>query len=379
MTSKWGVLVLGAALLLSGCSGFFTNPNTTTTTGTGTSTTGDYLYAVNNLTNTLSEWVVGSGALTTISGSPVALATGLNPTSVTVSRANTFVFVGGSDAIEVYSIGSGGALTSVSGAGVVVQNSIFSALDTSPDGNWLLALDSLSDTVRIFGINTSTGVLTIGNALTIAGITNAGTITPQALRISANGDYIAVALGAGGVVTFTFTTTTGVITESGTGIYNSAYTYNAVAFDNTSTYLWVAQQGGTTGTSGIGTYTINTSAVPAGQGSLILSGDSPYALLVDSTNAYVYSANRSTGNVSGYTDAGGALTQLASSPYLGGILTTALAEDNSHKYIVAAAEGGSSDLTLYSLDAITAGKLDAIGTVASGTDPAGTLAIATTH
>ena len=377
MTSKWGIFILGATLLFSGCSGFFTNPNTTTPVGTSNS--GDYLYAVNSLADTLSEYVVGSGALTLVSGSPIALTSGLNPTSVTVSRADTFVFVGGADAVEVYSIGTGGALTQVSGAGVVVQNTNFSSLDTSPDGNWLIGLDSLSDTVRIFGINTSTGVLSIGNALTIGAINGAGTMTPKDLRISANGDYIAVALGAGGVVTFTFTTSTGVIAEAGTGIYNSAYLYNAVAFDNTSAYLWVAQQGGTAGSSGIGAFTINTSATPTGIGSLAAGGDSPYALLVDSTNSYVYSANRSTGNISGYTQAGGALTPLASSPYLAGILATALAEDNSDKYIIAAAAGGSNDLTLYSLDAITGGKLDAVATAASGTDPAGTLAIATTH
>jgi 6-phosphogluconolactonase (cycloisomerase 2 family) len=263
----------------------------------------------------------------------------------------------------------------------VVQNANFDSLDTSPDGQWLIALDSLSDTVRVYGINTSTGVLTATTAVTIGGINGAPTMTPKALRISPNGDYVAVALGAGGLVTFAFNTSTAVLTESGTGIYNSttAYIYNAVAFDSTSSYLWVAQQGGTTGTSVIGTYSIGSAAVLTGPSATIASGDAPYGLLVESTGSYLYSANRSSGNVSGYSIASGVLTAQATSPYLSGITATALAEDNTHKYVIAAAAGGSSDLTLYGVGVLSAGVLSPIATAVSGTDPAGTLAVATTH
>ena len=371
-----GVFAAVALLALSGCTGFFSDPNTTTTT---TATSGDYLYAVNNSTDTLSEYSIGASGLTAISGSPVALASGLSPTSVAVSRENTFVFVGGTQAVEVYSIGAGGALTAVTGAGVVVQNAVFSSLDTSPDGNWLLALDSLSDTVRVFGINTSTGALSVSGALTIGAINGAGTMTPKGIRISPNASYVAVALGAGGVVTFTFNTTTGALTEATSGIFNSAYTSNAVCFDSTSSYLWVALQGASTGLSGVGTFGISTLAVPSNTGTFATSGDTPYALLVDSTDSYVYTANRGSGNVSGFTNATGALTPMSSSPFPSGVTATALAEDNTHKYIIAAAAGGSSDLTFYALDAIIGGKLDAVSTAISGTDPAGTLAIATTY
>jgi len=377
---QWaGAWAAGVMFLLTGCAGFFVSTNSSSTTS---SSSGDYLYAVNSLTDTLSEYVVGSGALTLVSGSPLALASGLAPVSVTVSRPDTFVYVGGADAIEVYSIGTGGALTSVSGGGIVVQNTNFISLDTSPDGNWLIALDSVSDTVRIYGINASTGVLSVGNALTIAGISGAGTMTPKDIRISPNGDYLAVALGTGGVVLFSFNTSTGALTESPTGIYSSAYTDNAVCFDSTSAYLWVARAGATTGTSGVATFSISTAAIPTGVGSLASSGDSPYALIVDSTDAYVYSANRSSGTISGYANASGILTPLTTSPFPSGILATALAEDNTHAYIIAGSYGGTPDLTLYQFDAFTAlapGKLDAIATTASGTDPAGTIAVATTH
>lgn len=364
--------------MLTGCAGFFVaNSNSTTPTNSG-----DYLYAVNFLTDTLSEFAVGAGTLTAVSGSPIALTSGLAPVSVTVSRPDTFVFVGGASAIEVYSIGTGGALSSVSGAGIVLQSVNFVSLATSPDGNWLIALDNVGDSIRVYGINASTGALTSQSAYTIAGVNGAGTMSPKDVSIAPNGQYVAVALGTGGVVLFTFNTSIGALTEAPTGIYSSAYTDNAVCFDSTSAYLWVARAGATTGSSGIATFSVSTSGIPTGIGSLATSGDSPYALIVDSTDSFVYSANRTSANITGYTNASGILTPLNSSPFPSGTLATALAEDNTHTYIIAGSYGGSPDLALYQFDAFTAlnpGKLNAVATTASGSDPAGTIAVATTY
>jgi hypothetical protein len=60
---------------------------------------------------------------------------------------------------------------------------------------------------------------------------------------------------------------------------------------------------------------------------------------------------------------------------------TALAEDNTKKYAIAAAAGGavSSALTLYQFDALTAGQLDAVATYGNGTGVAGSVALAATH
>jgi 6-phosphogluconolactonase (cycloisomerase 2 family) len=53
--------------------------------------------------------------------------------------------------------------------------------------------------------------------------------------------------------------------------------------------------------------------------------------------------------------------------------------DNSGDYLLAAANGGSSDLTMYSYDSTTTGKLDLSAATATGTDPTGPVAIAATH
>ena len=111
------------ALGLAGCGFFVDTTTTTTTTTTPAAATGDYVYVVNPAANTLSGYVVGTNTLTPISGlNPLAVQTGLSPRSVAVTRANTFLYVGGNGAINCYSIGTGGVLTArafgaVAGAG----------------------------------------------------------------------------------------------------------------------------------------------------------------------------------------------------------------------------------------------------------------------
>ena len=53
--------------------------------------------------------------------------------------------------------------------------------------------------------------------------------------------------------------------------------------------------------------------------------------------------------------------------------------DKTGKYLLAAAVGGSPDLTMYSFDITIPGKLDPATSVATGTDPAGADALALMH
>jgi 6-phosphogluconolactonase (cycloisomerase 2 family) len=106
---------------------------------------------------------------------------------------------------------------------------------------------------------------------------------------------------------------------------------------------------------------------------------------MDSTGKYLYAANSGDATISAYSFSSGTLTALSSSPYKSGTTVTALVRDNSARYILAASQGvGSSsgiasDVTMYALDEATPGQLDAISAAASGSDPAGSLAIAATH
>jgi 6-phosphogluconolactonase len=75
----------------------------------------------------------------------------------------------------------------------------------------------------------------------------------------------------------------------------------------------------------------------------------------------------------------GVPTALSGSPYASGALVQSLALDRSGKYLLAAASGGTPDLTMYSFDATVGGKLDKVATAATGTDPAGALLVTATH
>jgi hypothetical protein len=73
------------------------------------------------------------------------------------------------------------------------------------------------------------------------------------------------------------------------------------------------------------------------------------------------------------------LTPLSGSPYASGAGVQSLGIDSTGKYLLAAAVGGSPDLSMYSFDANTPGMLDAATSVATDADPAGAFAIALTH
>jgi 6-phosphogluconolactonase len=387
---NWKTLRLGLAsmgvggmLALTGCDGFFVNQTTTGTgtgTGTGTSTTGDYAYVVNQTTNSLSAFSVGSGALTLVTGSPYALPAGLAAASVEVSRANTFVYVGGVGAIECFSISSSGTLSLVTASGVS-ESARFSSLTTSPDGQWLLALDSTTQTLYTFGINKSTGALSLIAQTVYSVAANVGSVVPTMVRVTPSGSYVIAALGTGGDVVLPFNTTTGVPTYTGLTLgIPSGMSDNAVAIDANSAYVYFARGGTTSGSSGITAFSLTaaTGALTQVQ-TLATSGNAPYAIVLNSAGTYAYSANRADGTVTGFSVSNGMLTPLATSPYAAGTLATSLALDNSGKYLVAASFGGGADVTLYSFDATTAGKLNIATTGVSGLDPAGSIAVATTH
>jgi 6-phosphogluconolactonase (cycloisomerase 2 family) len=359
---------------LVGCAGFFTDPNTAASTP---ATTGDYVYVVNQTTDTLSGFSVGSAALTAVASSPYALLAGLAPSSVEVTRANTFVYVGGSGAIECFSIGTGGALTQVS-AGGATGTGKYVSLATSPDGHWLLALDSTTQTLYTYAINASTGALTL-NATTAYTATGAGNVVPTMVKVAPDGAYVIAALGTGGDAVFTFNTTTGAPTQAASLAVTAGYSDNAVAIDANSAYVYFARGGPSSGTSGVASYSLASGGMLTAVQTLAASGNAPFSVLLDSTGDYAYTANKSDGTVSGYSVASGTLTALAGSPFASGSLVTALARDNSSKYVIAASFGGASDVTLYAFDALTTGKLDAVATAASGTDPAGAIAVAATH
>jgi len=363
------LVAITALLLATGCGSFFVYPGSTGTGG-GTSSTGDYVYVANATTSNLAGYAVGSGSLTAVSGSPYALA--ISPVALAVNPANTLLYVAGGGAIYAYGVQSTGALSALNGGAAVATVSVTS-MDISPDGNWLLALDSSGAAIDEYQIDTGTGGLTAH----IFPFSVSGAVA-HAIRVAPNAQYVFAAMGTAGELVFPFSA--GTLTAPTQFAVAAGTSDDAIAVDPTSTYLYIGRSG-TSG--GLAVDAINGGALSAVTGSPFAASKQPAAekaVALNKAGTDVYVANLNDGTISGFSiGSGGALTALGGSPYAAGSGVTALAADNSGNYVLAAAQGGTPDLALYSYDATMAGKLDLAASTATGTDPTGAVAVAATH
>jgi len=382
MTAVLGVVTL---CWTTGCAGFWVAVGNSS--GGSTSTTNDYVYVANanststTKTMTLAGFAVGTGTLTAIPGSPYTLP--FYPTAVAVNPASAIVFVAGNSEILAYAIQSDGSLSTLNGGGAVGYAAVAS-MDISPDGQWLIALDQNNITMDEFEVNSTTGLLTAVLPLTTYPVLTGATTIARAVKFSPNGDYLFAALGTAGYVVYTFNTSSGALTTPLTPLsLVSGTSANALAVSPNSEYLYIAISSGTTGSLAaysIGSNGPNVTLTEVGLPAA--AGTQPYSVAVNTAGTDVYVANRGSNSISGFSiGSGGTLTQLNMSPYTSdtGVNVTALAVDNSGKYLLSVANGGSPDLTQYSYDSSGNLVLPTSASTGSGTEPAGAIALATTH
>ncbi|HWZ50849.1 MAG TPA: beta-propeller fold lactonase family protein [Granulicella sp.] len=389
---RWaGLSALLVLPLLAGCAGFFPKTTSTTSTGTGsggttTSNTGDYAYVASSFLSgstaiyTLTGFSVGSGALAKLSGFPVTLP--FAPITTAITPANTYLYVGGQGSIYGYAISSTGALTQLGSNGsVILATANVVAMDISPDGQWLFALDSNGSTIDEYQIQAN-GLLapTTGTAYAVASGTP---VVPSGIRVSKNPNnaYLAVALGTGGDLLYTLNTSTGGITfVTAVPPPTTSTADQAVTFDASGATLYVARSG-TYG--GLVPFAIGQGGtLTAVSGAPFALGAGPSSIVIDSTGKYVYVGNKVSGTISGFSiGSGGVLTALSGSPYASGSGVASLGRDNSGTYLLAAAVNGGPDVQMYTFDSTTPGKLDPSGTAFTGNpiEPAGALSVALTH
>lgn len=376
-----------ALLCATGCANFF--PPLTSTSGSSTTNTGDYAYVANAYTSstsgssiyTITGFSVGTGTLTALSGSPVTLP--VAPATIVVNPANSLLYVAGSQVVYGYTIATNGSLTAIdstTGTPALVNANIVSMV-ISPDGQWLLALDANSSLVTIDEYQiASTGLLTLETGAQYA-LTSGATIVPSSIAVAPTGDYVAVSLGTGGDVLFSFNTSTGALTEATqVNVPTTTSADQALTFDAAGATLYVARSG-TDG--GVVPYIIGSGGgLTAASGAPFALGKGPSSIVIDKTGKYLYVGNKVDSTISGFSIGSNAvLTALSGSPYASGTNVSALARDNSGDYILSTAIDGNPDLKMYGFDTTTAGKLDASATATTGdpTEPAGAVAIAMTH
>jgi 6-phosphogluconolactonase len=385
---RWAGQALAAAAiwalcLTTGCNGFFVYPGSVAGGGTGTgSSTADYVFVANATTGSLAVFAVGTGTLTPVTGSPFAL--GFIPASVAVNPANTIVYVAGSNStssvINAYSIAATGVLSLLT-TNVVSTPEV--AIAISPDGQWLMALDSIGTlaneaVVDEFQITNSSGQLVAGAGAIFTYPSPAPAIRPMDIKFApTNGAYVFAAMGTGGDVVFPFTTSNG---QFSTPLWlqpvSSSTSEQALAVSPDGTQLYIARSGPS---GGLGVYTIGAGGALSQVGSTLAAGQQPISVVVNKAGSDVYIANQIDGTISGYGVASGMVSVLNPATVSTTSAPKALAIDNSGNYLLSASNSGSPDLAMYSYDTTTAGKLDLVAATSTGVDPTGPVAIATTH
>ena len=345
-----------------GCSSFFHSPSCDSG---GSTTSGNYAFVANSGANTVSAFSISTaGALSVLSGSPLSISNS-QPTAVAVSRNNGFLYVGNASQILGYAISSSGVLTALS-SGAALANVGVTDMQVSPDGAWLMVLDSSGFTVDLFSINSSTGALTQGTSAPIQLSTN-GTV-PYHLSISPAGTAVAATMGVGGQILWSFNTSTGVFTQlSQTSTPNSLTAARGLAWDATGKYLFVTYTG--TG-QGLSVQSVASNGLLTPTTSTVYStGNTPTSVAIDNTGKYAYVTNQADSNITGYAiGASEALTAISGSPFSSGSGATSIGMDSTGKWVLVAAQGGSPDLTLYGFDSTTGGKLNVISSTATGTN-----------
>jgi 6-phosphogluconolactonase len=371
IVSVAGLIALAA---LTGCSGFFTAVTTTGTTPGSTT----YAYVTNIASGgsggTLAAYSLTSGVLTAISGSPVTLSS--TPTSIVVAPNNGFLYVATQSGIFLYTIGSGGVLTEGNSGTIVYLGPTYPvSLAMDSTSSWLIVANHTSTELDALPIDPTTGIPTTATPVAVT-LSNP---SPAQIAFSPANGTIAVALGSGGTNAWSFTASSSSpwgTTRNGINLVKGSTAANAVAFDTTSTYFFVAEA--TTGTTAdvlrkfdLSTLT-NEVDYPTGKG--------PSSILADLSGAYVYVSNQTDNNITGYSISAGVLTALADSPFSTGKAPVGLAEDSTKSYVLSVGFGANPDLWVYSFDATSLGTLDVTKTATTGAaSPSQANAIALSH
>lgn len=373
LTAAIGMLGLTFTL---GCPGFFVYPGSQTGSG---SSTGNYVYVANSTSNSVGAFSIGTSTLGTLANSPYGLT--FSPVAMAINPADSLLYVAGGGQISAYAISStNGTLSALySGAAVAIVN--VAAMDISPDGQWLLVLDSNGITIDEFQINSTSGALT--QELSTAYTVSSGTVVPRAIKFAPNGALVFVALGTGGDLVYSFNTasTSGALTNGQSfATLTAPVSDNALAVNPAGTAVYVARSNGTLpGT--IAAYNLVNGGITLSPVALGTTGAQPSAVAVNAAGTDVYVANKNDSTVSGFstTASAGVLPALGGSPYTSGTTVNSVVADKSGTYLLAAALGGSPDLTMYSFDATTTGALDRATTISTGSQPAGAIAVVATH
>jgi 6-phosphogluconolactonase len=366
-----------------------------TSSGGGGNNTGDYIYVGNGNNRFIAGFgVSSSGSLSVLPNSPYN--NGVAVICSAVAPGNRFLYAGTTGGIFIYAINSDGSITVQNNGNIAAQDVVATAMQVDSTGGYLLAAgvstSFTSQAIGIYQINSTTGLLTAVTGSPLALYTGKAStptvLTPTAMLITSNNSYVYVSLASLGVQILTLGSGGALSAGSAATILPPFPTSSSPAdyglgSDPSSKFLFVGEFN-----TGLRVLSIGTNgSLNEVSGSPYSVGTGPTGVILDPTGSYVYVANKGSNSISGFTlsAASGRLTPISGSPFSsGGQLPIALVNDNSKKYLGVINSGsngsrGNSDLQLFKFDATSDGKLDAVATATTGTDPTNPQTIAATH
>ena len=221
----WACLAI-AALCLAGCSGFW-NPLPSTGGGGGSTklSSGDF-YVLNNATSEMVGLYVNGGTVTAL-GNPYTLSAA--PIAITVAPNNAFLYVSTVGGIFLYTVNTSTGLLTLGNSGQPVSSDPATNMQVDPTNSWLVEGVSATQTLSAIHINPSTGLL----ASNIPETAVLPSTTFQQVAISPDDTLVLAALGAQGtaVIPFNPNNTNPFGSVSNIGVKNATGAALSVAFD----------------------------------------------------------------------------------------------------------------------------------------------------
>jgi hypothetical protein len=397
---RWSLRCLSLGLLLlPGCGKFFVGPG-----GGGTTTTcSNCIYVANFGSASVGAYSISSSGLSLVTGAPFSLGT-FTTNTIVADPQFPYLYLGSAagGVVVGFTVNSDGTLTGLSGSnGSTISSTSAQAMTMDASGSYLYIL--LDSTISGFGfvvqpIDTTTGlpsssvdaqVITLPSGIIATNSAAPVNAKSQSIVVTPDGTRLYISTGGGGVVGYTLSnglvnTAVPVVylsngcnpVRGGFSTYNTCY---GMAVDGNSQYLMVTESGANS--PGVAAFTINSNGTLSQINSTYATGSGPNAVLIDSTNTYVYVANGgiSGGNsITGYsltslTTGTTTPTPLPGSPYstststgtgtFNGLNTIGLAEDPTQTYLMAINNAGVPDLQVYTIAA--SGSLTATASATS--------------
>ncbi len=319
-----------------------------------------------------------SGVLTALPGSPFAGGPGVTAIAVHPSKQFLYTANSGQSDLSLYDIASDGTLNEVTPRTPVVGVPIFLAID--PAGSYLYVGCDAPSSVTAFSIASGTGALTqVGEPYQI------GT-APLSMAITPSGDFLYITGASSspaqpGIVQ-AFSLSAGTLAPIPGSPFTTGRTPQGIAISPNGSFLYIANSSDNT----ISEFSIEPSGQSLPAGSLTeLEGSpvgetyqGPLALLVDNTGNYLYVANKTSGNVAGYSiSSGGTILVLPNSPFGAGGNPGLLAIDPSGDFLFVGTQGGNPQVQSFSLSTST-GTLVSVANYGVGSNSAPT-SIAVIH